>query len=207
MLGTLRMKNAALILAMLGLGLGVAACGGDDKDGTTDGKDAGGDEPACGLDPRSTAKSAETGTIRGVVKLGDMAVPGGTYEAKGDLALAVLPTFDPSASCPGSKTAPKAVANTLIRCADFTGGKTVAYEIHGIPPRAEKYVIIPFLDVNGNSINDAESAGPDTCDLLGSVAPIAEATITMAGQEVTLDLELASNAEILGPICSLPACM
>lgn len=196
----LGMKNTALILALLG----ATACGDDKKDDSGGEQDAG--KVECGFDSRSTAASASTGIIKGKVTVGAMAKPGGSYEAKGDLALAVLPAFDPGSSCPGDPKAPKAVANTLIRCADFTGGKTVEYEIRGVPPRAEPYVIIPFLDVNGNGIDDEESAGPDTCDLLGSVSPLPEATVAAAGDVVELDLELSSDAAILGAICMLPAC-
>ncbi len=201
----LAMKKTALIWALLG----ATACGDDKKDdadanGNGNGNDAGKIE--CGLDSRSSSASAATGIIKGKVTLGAMTMPGGNYAAKGDLALAVLPAFEPTKGCPGDPGAPKPVANTLIRCADFTGGKTVEYEIRGVPPRAEPYVIIPFLDVNGNGIDDESSAGPDTCDLLGSVSPLPEATVAAAGDVVELDLELSTNAAILGVICGLPDC-
>ncbi len=201
----LGMKNTALLLALLG----AVACGDDKKDeadGNGNGtEDAGNVE--CGVDPQSTAASASTGSIKGKVSLGDMAKPGGTYAAKGDLYLAVMPGFDPSNGCPGDPDAAKPVANMLIRCVDFTGGKTVDFEISGIPPRAEPYVVIPFLDVNENvDPTKPETAGPDTCDLLGSVMPLPEATIAAAGETADLDLELASDAQILGALCSLPAC-
>lgn len=205
MLGNLRMKKTALVLALLG----AAACGdSDDKKDDANGNGSGNEdagEAACGPDPMNTAASASTGSIKGKVLLGDMVKPGGTYAAKGDLYVAVLPVFDVSNACPGDPEAPVAVANALIRCVDFTKG-AVEFEVNGIPPRAEPYVVIPFVDVNGNvDPSKPETAGPDTCDLLGAVPP-PEATVTAAGDVAMVDLTLGSDAAILSSICMLSAC-
>jgi hypothetical protein len=211
------MKRSVLALGVLGALVGAAACGddggGDGEGGNgADAGDTGGDNggngnggtPACGLDAASSKGDATTGTIKGTVTLGKNVKAGGSYAAKGDLYIAVMGSF--SAACPGAADAPVAVAQTLIRCVDLTDGKTVEYEVQGVPPRAEPYVVIPFVDVNDNvDPSKPETAGPDACDLLGAVPP-PSGTVAKAGDVTTLDLSLASDASLLQSICALDAC-
>lgn len=199
-IGTL--ASALLLTAAAGCG----DSGGSSDDGEGGAGNGGASSGECGLDPMSTTGDATTGTIKGTITVGDGVMAGGANENKGDIYLAVLPEFDPSNACTGNPKAPKAVAQALIRCGDFTGGKTVSYEVKGVPPRAEPYVVIPFVDVNGNvNADDPATAGPDTCDLLGAVPP-PDALVAKAGDVAEVNLTLAGNAGILMQICGLPAC-
>ena len=60
------------------------------------------------------------------------------------------------------------VGNALLEDVDLSAaGASVAYAIDGIPPRAEDYYVIAFLDDNGNvDTSDPSSAGPDRGDLV-----------------------------------------
>jgi len=194
--------------------LSAAAGCGDSEGGGDEGGDGGGgnggnngEMPACGPDAANSKGDATTGSVKGKITVEGMVMPGGTFTAKGDLYLAVLPTFSAANGCPGDPKAPQPVAQALVRCVDLTDGKSFEYEIKGVPPRAEPYIVIPFLDVNSNvDASDPTTAGPDTCDLLGNVSPLPEATVAKAGDTAELDLSFAFNGSILAGLCQLPAC-
>ena len=70
-------------------------------------------------------------------------------------------------------------------------GATVAYVVDDVPPRAEDYFLIAFLDDNGNvDQSNPDAAGPDRGDLvslMGVSAP--KVTLATAGDH-THDIDL-----------------
>jgi len=134
------------------------------------------------LDPCSTPAGEGTGSIKGMVKAAVM--PLGGNEAKGDLFISVLPVLD-IASCAGE--GPAAVATTIIHCVDLTGGKAIPFEVLGVPPRSEPWIVSPYVDTNRNAL--------DLCDLFGFTS----ASVTTAGQAAELALTLSANGNALAP--------
>lgn len=202
MLGNLEIKKLALAGCMFAL-LGATACGdsaSDDSgaDGGGGGGNTGGNE-TCGPDPANTKGTAETGSVKGVIKRSDdVKLP-----TKGDLYLAVMPAFNPIKACPGSAEAPTPVANFLARCVELATGD-YAYQIDGVKP-GEEFTVVPFLDINQNVDPSMPSkAGPDTCDLLATGAKI---TVPKAGDVVEAQAIVLGSAGLLEQVCGLPKCM
>lgn len=124
-----------------------------------------------------------TGTLFGVVTRSAAPMAGGV----GGLYLAV---FDGDPLGGGQP-----VANTLIEGADMNAADVeIAYQIDGIPVRAEDYFVIGFLDDNGTvNPNDMSSQRPDRGDLVslqGFGAP--SVTVDTPG-ETEFDIDLNVN--------------
>ncbi len=84
------------------------------------------------------------------------------------------------------------VAESIQESTDFSGDDArYEYTIEGIPPRAEPYFVIAFLDDNGTvDPSTPASAGPDRGDLV-SLDGFSSPQVTLASPEaVTLDLDL-----------------
>jgi hypothetical protein len=176
-------RNWMRSLVMTALLCLAAGCGDDNGDGNGNGD-------ACGADPDNTKGSAETGTVKGVIKAADK----DKATAQGDLYLAVIrrSDFDPSSACKGGT--PPAVANQVIRCVDLTAG-SFDYTLEGIPPSTEEYLVLPFLDMNENvDPSDPSTAGPDACDLISVGATV---SVKQAGETVNAAEIAVSNEEAL----------
>ncbi len=72
------------------------------------------------------------------------------------------------------------VANALVQNANLAApGASAAYVLEGVPPRAEKYYLIAFLDDNGNvDMSNPGAAGPDRGDLV-SLEGLSAPTVTV----------------------------
>jgi len=84
------------------------------------------------------------------------------------------------------------VAESILEATDFsTEGARYEYNIEGIPPRAEPYFVIAFLDDNGTVDTSTPSlAGPDRGDLV-SLDGFSSPQVTLSSPEVImLDLDL-----------------
>lgn len=150
-------------------------------------------------DACNTPADPGLGSISGEVKAG--AMPGGSFEATGDLYLVVASKFDIT-SCPGDTDAPLPVALTVIHCADLRGGASVPFTIEGVPPRADAYTVIPYLDVNVGATAGAGSL--DTCDILALPASVKVEAATAVTLPTPIELGLSGSA--LQGQCMLPAC-
>jgi hypothetical protein len=108
--------------------------------------------------PDASAPSA-TARLFGMVTRSAEPTAGGD----GDLYIAVFdkdPVLDMDTA--------QVVARNLVENADLSAGNaSVAYEVLDIPPRAEAYYLVAFLDDN-DSVNpeNPDEAGPDGGDLL-----------------------------------------
>ena len=87
------------------------------------------------------------------------------------------------------RTNAKVVGRVIVPDVDMTADTaSVAYSIGGIPPRAEPYFVIAFLDDNHNAVTT--NPGPDKGDLV-SLDGIAAPKVTVAKPgKTTLDIPL-----------------
>jgi hypothetical protein len=112
-----------------------------------------------------------------------------TGDAKGNIYVAVFDK-DPIAN----QSTAKVVGNALVLAADLSATATkIPYTVEGVPPRAEAYYLIGFLDDNGNvDMSNPAGAGPDKGDLvslMGVSAP--KVTLDTAGDHPhDIDLNL-----------------
>jgi hypothetical protein len=147
------------------------------------------------VDMCSSQASAETGTIKGT--LTTSTTPDGPYEAKGDLYISIIPSFDSSAC---ATEAPPPVALTIIHCADLSDGKAVPFEVHGVPPRSEAWQVSAFLDPNANSI--------DGCDLLALPAAVTLTSAGETGDAGKINLGIRGTLLVTSqPTCGYAECM
>lgn len=215
MLGKYRMCGLALTA-----GLTMMGCGEDD-DPVVDADSDAAAQPDAGpdvcvptpvdcstvdapvVDPCSTQAGEGTGSISGVITVADGVAPGGGWEAKGDLLLAVTPDFDASSCSTDSLPA----AQAIIHCADLSApGSQVSFTIEGVPTREAAWNLVPYLDVNlSTDPSDPAKAGPDTCDLVGLPTG---AVVSEAAETVLEDpIEFGFNGEILLTVCpTMAAC-
>ncbi len=136
-----------------------------------------------GTNNTSNNTGGDTATLFGVVTRSAAPAAGGV----GGLYLAV---FDGDPLGGG-----QLVANSRIVGADMTSpDAAIAYQIEGIPARADEYFIIGFLDDNETvDPNDEDSQRPDRGDLVslqGFGAP--KVTIDVAGEK-EFDIDLNVN--------------
>ena len=145
------------------------------------------DAPAPLTDAGSTdAPRPMGGSIFGGITRTAMPAAGGV----GDLYIALF-TSDPVIS--GGSAMP--VANARIEGADMRAPDVrIPYEVNGIPPRAEPYFVVAFLDDNGTvDPTDPAGAGPDRGDLV-SLMGVGSVRVTVPDEgAVPLDLVLNFN--------------
>lgn len=186
----LRFGNRLILLSLAALCIGFVACGDETDSGTGTPTDAGstsdagtkadagdagttddagtppdaGDEtdagtPAdAGMSPDAGMNNGTTATLAGdVIRTGGGGFGGGTGDGKGNLYIGVF------TANPINGQNPMLVGQQLIQNVDLsTNTKKVAYQITGIPPRAEPYHVSAFLDDNNNV--SAQNPAPDVGD-------------------------------------------
>ncbi|MDQ3037333.1 MAG: hypothetical protein M3Y87_33370 [Myxococcota bacterium] len=128
------------------------------------------------------APVATTATLHGEISRTGMPRAGGV----GDLFVAVFDR-DPVVERDNAMV----VAATRLEAVDFSAADaTVAYEVAEIPPRAEPYFVIAFLDDNG-TVTDPTMAVPDSGDLI-TLQSFAAPTFT-ASEPARVELDLVLN--------------
>jgi hypothetical protein len=177
---TTRELMTILALSLLGACSSDSSSGGGGLGGTTPDAAAGSGGGGGG----SGSSSDNTASVTGHVTRS--AQPSG--DAKGNIYVALFDQ-DPIAH----KDTAMSVGNALLSSADLSGtGASVMYSITGVPPRAEDYYAIAFLDDNGNvDQSNPSAAGPDKGDLVslnGVSAP--KLKVAEAGPH-TQDLDLS----------------
>ena len=168
------MTRTSRTIPALGLGLALAACGSSNLAADSGpGVEAGVDAPA-----------PTTATLHGVVtRSGTPAVDGigGLYIALFDM--------DPVVAMDEASV----VGSAFVPDVDMSAaGASIAYEMADIPPRAEPYFVIAFLDDN-DSVTDPTAAAPDRGDLI-SLDGFAAPQVTLSEPtRVELDIDLTEN--------------
>lgn len=177
----MRIHDLTMLLALTVAG----ACSSDPT--TPGGGGATGDTPDAAVSSGGTADAPSADHAASVSgRVTRSAQP--TGDAKGNLYIALFDQ-DPIAH----KDTAKAVGNALLMSTDLSAqGASVTYSITGVPPRAEDYYAIAFLDDNGNvDQSNPSAAGPDKGDLVslnGVSAP--KVKLAEAGPH-TQDLDLS----------------
>ncbi len=165
------MTSRYLLLACCALPLAVGCAddsgGPDPEPGTPDAGDTG-DDGGGGID----APTASGARLSGVINRS--AAPQG--DAVGNVYVALFDR-DPIANMDTAV----AVGNALLTNVDLAAaGATVAYVVDNVPPRAEDYFLIAFLDDNGNvDQSNPDAAGPDRGDLV-SLMGVSAPKVTLA---------------------------
>ena len=166
----MRKRFVAFVLPLATL----VACASEGDDPPTDQPDAASgsvDAPASTVDASPASLGSLTGKItRSAMPMGD---------ARGPVFVAMFDR-DPVAN----QMTAQVVARAFIENADLAGANAqLAYTLPDIPPRAEDYYLIAFLDDNGNvDVNNPAGAGPDRGDLVsldGLASP--KVKVTAAG--------------------------
>ena len=170
------MPRARYVMTSVLLSL-TTACSAEDAPG-------GSPPDAAAMPGTVDAPSAPSGAgVAGVVRRS--AQPSG--DAKGSVYIALFDQ-DPVAH----KDTAKAVGNALVANADLSAsGATVPYAIANVPPRADDYYVIAFLDDNGNvDPTNPGAAGPDKGDLVSLQGVSAQKVKIADAGPHTLDLDL-----------------
>jgi len=166
------MTSRCWLLACCSLSLivGCSSDGSPDPDpGTVDAAGGGtGDGGGGGGDAAPGATGRRTGVIsRSAAPQGD---------AVGNVYVALFDR-DPIANMDTAQV----VGNALIADVNLSAaGASVTYAVEDVPPRAEDYFLIAFLDDNGNvDQSNPAAAGPDRGDLV-SLAGVSAPKVTVA---------------------------
>ena len=185
------MTTRYLLLAWLALPL-TAGCASDGSSG-----------PGPGSPDASTAPTADARGDGGGGGNGPDAAPATVARLTGSITRSASPSGDAVGNVYvalfdqdpiAHKDTAKVVGNALIRNVDLAAsGATVAYAVEDVPPRAEAYYLIAFLDDNANvDMTMPASAGPDKGDLVsltGVSAPKVMLTTPGAhAQDIDLNL-------------------
>lgn len=155
------------------LALAVLACGG------------GSPPPPDASSAADAPPAASGGTIGGTITRSAEPAAGG----RGHLYVAVFDR-DPVSM----REEAVVVARTIVIDADMSDpAAAIAYEVGGVPPRAEAYYVTAFLDDNGTVGSDPATAGPDRGDLVALEGFASPSVVVDAERRVTLDLVLNFN--------------
>ncbi|UJR81559.1 hypothetical protein [Sandaracinus amylolyticus] len=187
-------RTIASLVALTGLSL--AACSSDEgTEGTdagsiTSGTDSGAPRPAADsgaplVEDAGTPPEGE-GSLMGVVTRSAMPMAGG----RGHLYIAIFDR-DPVLDRDGATV----VANGLVMDADMSAsGARIVYSVLGIPPRAEPYYVVAFLDDNGNAdTSDPRRAGPDRGDLVSLMGLSSPQVTVSSATVVARDIDLNAS--------------